>query len=324
MPQETERAPGTPIHLHMATTDPEVANEALQQIYTSARMGTITDESSFLYRQDVLGDADLQLGRLTFRGSIAGRMVLDDMFSVVVPRAGGVDWSIDGRRGSGLGVFLLQPGQEYCGAVDQLLVDSVTIDRSTLRETARTVHGDETLEVAFHGPRPHSPARERHWRSTFAFAQQVLADPEVASLPLLRADLRRRMSVATLEAFALVGEPGTRSTSAAGQHAAYRRAVEFLHDAVAAPITVEDVARHAGVSTVELVRAFRSHAGTTPGAYLRELRLVAAHDDLVRGDPARGDTVRGIARRWGMTHTGDFARRHRQAYGENPAATLRR
>ena len=75
---------------------------------------------------------------------------------------------------------------------------------------------------------------------------------------------------------------------------------------------------------MELVRAFRSHAGTTPGAYLRELRLVAAHDDLVQGDPARGDTVRGIARRWGMNHPGDFARRHRQAYGENPAATLRR
>jgi AraC-like DNA-binding protein len=324
MSQETETPRETPIHLHVATTDPEVANEALQQIYSSARMGRVTDESSFLYRQDVLGDADLHLGRLTFRGSIAGRMVLDEAFSVVLPRAGGVDWSIDGRTGTGLGVFLLQPGQEYYGEVDQLLVDSVSIGLPTLRETARTVHGDETLEVAFHDPRPRSPADERYWRSTLAFVQQALADPEVASVPLLRADLRRRMSVATLEAFAFAGEPGDRRASAAGQQAAYRRAVEFLHAAASTPITVEDVARHAEVSTVELTRAFRSHAGTTPGAYLRELRLVAAHDDLVQGDPARGDTVRGIALRWGMAHPGDFARRHRQAYGENPATTLRR
>ncbi|MEX5236846.1 helix-turn-helix transcriptional regulator [Kocuria arenosa] len=320
MHQETEAL----IHLNVTTTDPEVALEALRQIYTSARMGTVADESSFLYGQEVRGDADLNLGRLTFRGSIAGRMVLDDVFSVVLPRAGGVDWSIDGRSGGGLGVFLLQPGQEYYGEVDQLLVDSVNIGRSTLQETARRVYGDETLEVAFHDPRPRSPARERHWRSTFAFVQQVLADPAVASVPLLRADLRRRMSVATLEAFALAEEPGCRRASAAGQHSAYRRAVEFLHAAASSPITVEDVARHAEVSTVELTRAFRSHAGTTPGAYLRELRLVAAHDDLVRGDPARGDTVRGIALRWGMTHPGDFARRHRHAYGENPATTLRR
>lgn len=316
--------PETPVHLQVVTTDPEVANEALQLIYTGARMGAVADGSSFLYRQDVRGDADLNLGQLTFRGSIAGRMVLDKVFSVLLPRAGGVDWTIDGRSGTGLGVFLLQPDQEYYGEVDQLLVDSVTISLDTMQETARSVYGDETLEVAFHDPRPRSPARERHWRSTFAFVQQALADPEISSLPLLRADLRRRMSVATLEAFSLAGEPGSRRASPAGQHGAYRRAVEYLHAAASSPITVEDVARHVELNTVELTRAFRSHAGTTPGAYLRELRLVAAHDDLVRGDPARGDTVRGIARRWGMAHPGDFARRHRQAYGENPATTLRR
>ncbi|MFI7742824.1 hypothetical protein [Kocuria rhizosphaericola] len=87
MPQEPE----TPIRLHVSTTDPEEAVEALQQVYTSARMGTVADRSSFLYRQDVQGDADLSLGRLTFHGSIAGRMVLDEVFSVVLPRAGGVD-----------------------------------------------------------------------------------------------------------------------------------------------------------------------------------------------------------------------------------------
>lgn len=316
--------PDTPMRRYVSTTDPEVANDALQQIYTSARMGAVSDESSFLYSQEVQGDADLSLSRLTFRGSIAGRMVLDEVFSVVLPRAGGVDWTIDGRSGTGLGAFLVQPGQEYYGEVDQLLVDSVTLSLPTLRETARTVYGDEALEVAFHDPRPRSPGRERHWRSTVAHVQQTLSDPAVSSVPLLRADLLRQMSVATLEAFPLAGVPGVRRVSAAEQQAAYRRAVEYLHAAVSSPVTVEDVARHVELSTVELTRAFRSHAGTTPGAFLRELRLMAAHDDLVRGDPGHGDTVRGIARRWGMADPGNFARRHREAYGENPVDTLRR
>ncbi|MFI7481152.1 helix-turn-helix transcriptional regulator [Kocuria sp. M1R5S2] len=314
----------TPVHLHLATTDPEVANEGLRRVFTRARMGTIADEASFLYRQDVQGDTDLNLGRLTFRGSIAGHMVLEDAFSVVVPRAGGVRWTIDGQAGTGLGVFVVQPGQDYYGEVDRLEVDSVNLGLSTLRETARTVYGDEELAVSFAGPRPLSPTRERYWRSTYAFLHEILADPAVTSVPLLRADLQRRMSVATLEAFAFNGNPRTPRASVAAHQAAYRRAVEYLHAHVASPITVEDVARHVRLSTVQLTRAFRSHAGTTPGAYLRDLRLTAAHEDLVRADPADGTTVRDVARRWGMAHAGSFARRHRQVYGESPGLTLRR
>ena len=32
-----------PVRLHFATTDPEVGNEALQQVYARARMGRVTD-----------------------------------------------------------------------------------------------------------------------------------------------------------------------------------------------------------------------------------------------------------------------------------------
>lgn len=317
-------SPATPIHLHFTTTDPEVANEALQQVYTRARMGTVDDRASFLYSHDVGGDSDLSLGRLTFRGSIAGRMVLEETYSVVLPRAGGVNWRIDGRTGTGMGLFLVQPGQEYYGEVDRLSVGSVNLGLEALRRTARDAYGDETLEVSFHDPHPVSPARERHWRGTYEFVEQVLADPDVASVPLLRADLLRRMSVATLEAFPLLRDPRTRRASAAEQQAAYRRAVEYMRAGLASPITVEDVARHVDLGTVELTRAFRSHTGTTPGAYLRDLRLTAAHEDLLQGDPGAGDTVRSIALRWGMAHPGDFARRHRRAYGENPGETLRR
>ncbi|MFC4904263.1 helix-turn-helix transcriptional regulator [Kocuria oceani] len=316
--------PATPVSLHLATTDPDTANEALQQVYSRARMGTVRDRTSFLYSQDVDGDSDLNLGQLTFRGRIAGHMVVDGAFSVMLPRAGGVSWRIDGRAGGGPGLFLLQPGQEYYGEVDRLSVASVNLGPETLRRTARDVHGDESLEVAFDGPHPVSPGRARYWRSTHEFVSQALTDPAVAAVPLLRTDLLRRMSVATLETFAFLGDPRTRRTSTTDRQSAYRRAVEYMRAQLSSPITVEDVARHAGLSTIELTRAFRSHTGTTPGGCLRELRLAAAHQDLLQADPEAGDTVRAIALRWGMVHSGDFARRHRQVYGESPVETLRR
>lgn len=313
----------SPVHLQAVTTDPEIANEALRQVYTRARMGTVSDRSSFLYSQDVHGDSDLNLGRLRFRGDISGHMVLAGTFSVVMPHSGRLSWKIDGRQGGGLGLFLVQPEQDYFGAVDQLVVDSVNLSQAALQDTARAVHGDEELEVSFDDPRPVSPSRANYWKATREFVRRAVTDPDVAAVPLLRADLRRRLAVATLETFAFSGDARARRASGAARQAAYRRAVEFMRAALSLPITPDDVARHVRLSAPELVRAFRSHAGTTPGAYLRALRLEAAHGELLSGDPADGHTVREIALRWGFAYPGDFARRHRQAYGENPGRTLR-
>ena len=81
----------------------------------------------------------------------------------------------------------------------------------------------------------------------------------------------------------------------AARQAAYTRAVEFIHATLSLPIPLEDVARHAGVSTIELTRAFRAHISITPGAYLRGLRLAAAHTELRAADPGLGATVSAIA-----------------------------
>lgn len=57
--------------------------------------------------------------------------------------------------------------------------------------------------------------------------------------------------------------------------------------------------------------------------YLRGLRLEQAHRDLEAADPVYGDTVSGIARRWGFANPSRFATAYRQAYGVHPSATLR-
>jgi len=47
------------------------------------------------------------------------------------------------------------------------------------------------------------------------------------------------------------------------------------------PITLEDVARAAGISKRGLQMAFREHRGTTPLGFRHDTRLSRAHADLL-------------------------------------------
>ncbi|MFF0946073.1 helix-turn-helix transcriptional regulator [Kocuria sp. CPCC 205300] len=310
-----------PVRLRLSTTDPELVNEHLSQTYAGAQIRASGDDPAFVYRQDVDGDTDLTLARFYLRGQGRVNLRLEDRVTVSLPGSGTHRWEINGHRGTGLA--MKQPDQDYRAVLESLSLDTVDLRLATLVRTARTVYGNEALPVSFTAPDPVSARMAAYWKATHALVRQGLTDPAVADVPLLRADLFHRMTVATLETFPLAGDPQARRETVATRQAAYTRAVEFIHAALSLPITVEDVARHANLSTVELTRTFRAQAGTTAGAYLRRLRLAAAHQDLLRGDPTAGDTVAAVAVRWGFAYPGDFARRHRAAYGQNPAHTLR-
>ena len=99
-----------------------------------------------------------------------------------------------------------------------------------------------------------------------------------------------------------------------------RRAEEFMLAHLERSITLEDVARSAGVSVRALQQGFRRFRNTTPMRFLRDARLERAHRDLRSAAP--GATVTEIALRWGFTHFGRFARVYRERYGCNPKQTL--
>ncbi|MFI7480782.1 helix-turn-helix transcriptional regulator [Kocuria sp. M1R5S2] len=320
--RESAGAGPVPVRSRVATDDPDVAGDRLRQTYAKAEMLVPRDAPGFGFRQDVDGDSDLSLARFRLEGHARVRAELDDVVTVVRRRSGGHDWDVGGLRGTGL--MLIQPHDSYRAELELLTVDAVNFSLAVLRRTALDVYGRDAGSVVFDHPRPAGRSQEKYWSTTHDFVRRALADPAVESAPLLRADLLRRLTVATLEGFPRGDVTGrTRRSSTAARAAACRRAVSFMHDARALPITLEDVARHVGLSTLELGRALRVHRGTTPGNVLRELRLEAAHEDLVRGDPAAGDTVRGIALRWAFPDPGDFVRRHRVRYGAGPAAALR-
>ncbi|WP_329258663.1 AraC family transcriptional regulator [Actinoallomurus sp. NBC_01490] len=100
-------------------------------------------------------------------------------------------------------------------------------------------------------------------------------------------------------------------------------AVDLVTAETSAIHSVADLARHAGVSVRGLELGFRKALNVTPQAFLHQTRMAKARRDLVAADPGDGTTVTEVALRWGFGHTGRFAARYREIYGEMPSATLR-
>ncbi|MDD7938672.1 helix-turn-helix domain-containing protein [Actinomycetospora lutea] len=119
---------------------------------------------------------------------------------------------------------------------------------------------------------------------------------------------------------------GTASDEQAGppEPATLRRAIAYLEEHAARDVDVADVAAAAGLGVRGLQMAFRRWRDTTPLAYLRELRLARAHQELRAADArTSGETVADIAARWHFTHPGRFSVTYRERYGCSPSETLR-
>ena len=99
-----------------------------------------------------------------------------------------------------------------------------------------------------------------------------------------------------------------------------RHAIDMIRAHPDHPHTPATLARLTGVSVRTLQEGFHRHVGTSPMAYLRQIRLSHAHDDLLHG---RTRTVAEAAHRWGFTHLGRFASQYQAGYGVKPSQTLR-
>jgi AraC-like DNA-binding protein len=102
-----------------------------------------------------------------------------------------------------------------------------------------------------------------------------------------------------------------------------REAIDLVSAEEEATWTIPGLARAAGVTVRALELGFRKELGQTPREFVREQRLLRAHDELLRAHPGDGTTVTGVAGRWGFWHAGRFAASYTERFGVRPAATLR-
>lgn len=97
------------------------------------------------------------------------------------------------------------------------------------------------------------------------------------------------------------------------------RARDLAHESFAAPLTVEDMARVAGLSRAHFIRSFKGAFGATPHEYLRDVRLEKARIAL-----ARGASVTETCMSVGFSSLGSFSRAFSARIGESPRAWQRR
>jgi AraC-like DNA-binding protein len=100
------------------------------------------------------------------------------------------------------------------------------------------------------------------------------------------------------------------------------RAEAFMRSHYQLPLTMADVAAHAGVSLRKLQSVFRERRNSTPSMFLNETRLAQARQRLLH--PESSDSVTSAALESGIFHLGRFSRAYLARYGEFPSETLAR
>lgn len=101
-----------------------------------------------------------------------------------------------------------------------------------------------------------------------------------------------------------------------------RLAEKFMQEHIKDDISVDDIARAAGVSARALGYNFRMFRDTSPMQWLKRERLVRAHADLAA--PGQECSVTQVALRYCSSNPGRFAYAYFLEFGEYPSDTLRK
>jgi AraC-like DNA-binding protein len=220
----------------------------------------------------------------------------------------------------GPGDIGLYPQADFVVSWDTMDQSVLRLDLEKVARFAAASTGSD-VPVRFLGLRPISAEMGRYWRTLMVFVHRELTTTcSAITEPLVLAQIEGTLAAAALSVFpntALTAEASGPRTGRVGP-ATLRRAVAYIDSHAREAITLADLTAEAGVSGRALQRSFAGHYDTTPMGYLRRVRLERAHRELQAGDPARGDGVDQIARRWGFASPNRFADAYRRAYGADP------
>ena len=100
-------------------------------------------------------------------------------------------------------------------------------------------------------------------------------------------------------------------------------AKEYIHEHLDEPITPDDIASFANMSTRSLFTAFQANLDTTPMRYVKDLRLERVRDALTKADPT-AISVATVAMDHGFQHLGHFCADYKARFAERPSDTLHR
>jgi AraC-like DNA-binding protein len=101
-----------------------------------------------------------------------------------------------------------------------------------------------------------------------------------------------------------------------------RRAREYMHEHMTDLRSIAEIACAVGITPRTLQNGFRQVFNMTPAQYLRDIRIQALHEALMRATPAQ--SVTEVMQDLGIVNFGRYAQYYRHKIGVAPSVTLRR
>lgn len=305
------------------TTQPDEAAEAVARYLTLHDLVRLDDDFSLVH--NALGVGNVVMHYLDYGGAVEVRpstssrsfylvqVPLEGHMSIDMPHHSSLSIGAGGAVGSIVG-YADSP-MRYLGGCPRLLVQ---VPLHVLRQGQQRIAPGTT-------PAPMSPMSFIDVSSGAGFSWLKLLLWILTDVDSPGGMVGRTSGANYLEQLIVDGLLLTLSdqqVEAAPSSKSVRLAVEYMRANMRGTITPSDIAGAAYVSVRALHEGFRKHVGTTPMAYLRELRMEAVHHALTSARPGEAN-VSEIAHSWGVTHLGRFAAEYRDRFGATPSATLR-
>ncbi|MFI1919709.1 AraC family transcriptional regulator [Nocardia sp. NPDC020380] len=196
-----------------------------------------------------------------------------------------------GQRRNDLAVYPF--GSAMIADCDNHDVNLLHIPHQAITEAAAE-SGNDSAAVEFTSLIPLDPRRERFWGRLFDLVHHELTEPDSPVLTeLVVQNLIRSLASAALTVFPNTTMDPQQSGPGIVPNSALRKAVDYIEAHPTRPITVTELAEHAGISVRALRYEFQNHYDTTPLGYLRRVRLERAHSGTARAQPYAIDRRRG-------------------------------
>lgn len=305
-------------------------NQAIEQL--SRALGQFDGRPArkageFAWSADIYASGGLMLVSATCEGECDFWTVDDtpEMLIMLRCRQGATQTMLRGKAVESSGGSLLLANNIEVGRCalrgDTIASDTLLIDWKIIARTAASLFDrpiNDALDL--------TPEIERSNPNLFWIANMIdnISEGMRANGPLLRSPLAATHMVEALANLVITGVPNrltqfmdTRPAAVAPRQV--KQAIDFMHEHIGQPLTVQSVAQAVGVSSRSLELSFRSFKGTTPAAYLRDTRLKAAHAEL--SDPESPLSIKEVCLKWGFFHFGRFSAIYRAAYGASPSQT---
>jgi AraC-like DNA-binding protein len=209
-----------------------------------------------------------------------------------------------GSRLAGRGMLsVVNAGEVHTGerhSGDELEYAALYLSRAAIAE----IIGDDTgTDVEVHSPVIDDAAIWHALNSAHGLMMSAV-DPLAAAEML------------TLGATGLVSRHGNRlaEVMTTPNPEAVTRAVTYIHDEAAKPLTLDAIAKIAAVGRFHLIRLFQRYLGLSPHAYLTQVRIDRGKRLLRLGEP-----VAQVALDVGFADQAHFSRRFKQFTGATPA-----